>query len=418
MKVEEIAIIGAGPYGLSLAAHLKAHDVGYRIFGCPMHTWRTLMPNGMFLKSEGFASSLSDPDTAFTLGHYCTANGIKYADIGLPVSLETFWRYGVAFQKRFAPEVEERNVAQLDSSSDGFRLTLDNGDVVLARRVVVATGIAHYANLPDELASAPTSLVSHAAHESDPSRFKGQDVIVIGAGASALDMTAVLLAAGASVQLVARKLTIHFHSPPTKLPRPLLDRIRAPMSGIGPGWRSRLCTDAPLLFHVMPERFRLEVVRRHLGPAAPWWIKDQVVGKALFHLGMRIRGAECRDSRVDLNLEDESGRRTIISGDHVIAATGYKVDLARLPFLDIKLRHLIRKVERTPALSASFESSVPGLYFIGVSSASSFGPMMRFAYGAKYTARRLSRHLARTRRAKDILTGGPNLQSSRSTAET
>lgn len=375
------------------------------------------MPIGMHLKSEGFASSLSDPDGAFTLAHYCTANGIGYADVGLPVRLETFWRYGVEFQQRFVPDLDQRDVARLDRLPDGFQLTLETGDVVFARRVIVATGISHYAYLPDELVSAGTSFVSHAAQENDPSRFKGQDVIVVGAGASALDMTALLLAAGASVQLVARDNELKFQAPPSGQPRALLDRIRAPMSGLGPGWRSRLCTDAPLLFHVMPERFRLYVVSRHLGPAPTWWTKDQVVGKAQFRLGAQIRGAARRDNRVELDLENEGGGRTVASGDHVIAATGYKVDLARLPFLDHELRKQISDAEGSPRLSARFKSSVPGLYFVGVSSAASFGPMMRFAFGASYTARRLARHLARTRRTKNVLTAGSDLQSGRVTVE-
>src|SRR5580704_12695153 len=94
-----VAIIGAGPYGLSIAAHLKACGVDFRIFGSPMHTWTTQMPEGMRLKSEGFASSLYAPDSAFTLRDYCREQCIPYADLGLPVPLETFVAYGLRFQK-------------------------------------------------------------------------------------------------------------------------------------------------------------------------------------------------------------------------------------------------------------------------------------------------------------------------------
>ena len=371
------------------------------------------MPVGMHLKSEGFASSLSDPDRAFTLAHYCTANGIGYADVGLPVSLETFCRYGLAFQKRFVPGLDERNVTRLERLPDGFRLTLDGGEAVFARRVVVATGIANFAFLPQELATGG-ALVSHAAQESDPGRFKGKDVIVVGAGASALDMTALLLQAGASVEVAARGRTLRFQAPPSGRPRTLLERIRAPMSGLGPGWRSRLCTDAPLLFRLMPERFRLFVVQRHLGPAPTWWTREQVVGKAQFRLGVKIHGAAPRDGRIDLSIEDESGRAAVASADHLIAATGYRVDLAQLPFLDQELRGRISAAEGSPRLSAKFESSVPGLYFVGISSAATFGPMMRFAFGASYTARRLSRHLARTRRVENVRATGSNLPSGHS----
>src|ERR1700760_1616078 len=88
MKVCDVAIIGAGPYGLSIAAHLRAAGVDFRIFGKPMGFWRDHMPDGMHLKSEGFASSLSEPSGKFTLGAFCKERGLDYADLGSPVPLE------------------------------------------------------------------------------------------------------------------------------------------------------------------------------------------------------------------------------------------------------------------------------------------------------------------------------------------
>jgi len=382
-----------------------------------METWRKQMPKGMFLKSEGFASSLSDREGSFTLAHYCTANAVEYADIGSPVKLETFSNYGVEFHKRKVAHLEDTNVARLERLGDHYQLTLDNGEEVLARRVVVATGISHYAFVPSEFDNAPADLVSHAAQQSDPSVFKGQEVVVLGGGASALDMAALLVNSGASVHLVVRKNKVHFQGPPFKQPRPLLDRLKAPMSGLGPGWRSRLCTDLPLIFYAMPKWFRLKVVSKHLGPAATWWTKNQVVGKAEFHLGTRIQKAEFEHQKVTLDVVEGDGTQRKISANHVIAATGYKVDLKKLPFLNDSLRHSIKDTEGWPILSPSFESSAPGLYFVGISSALSFGPMMRFAFGATYTAHKLSRHLARKSKIKHNPDFRSSVQPARSTAE-
>src|SRR6201987_879233 len=105
----DVAIVGAGPYGLSLAAHLAAQNIAFRIFGPAMDTWRSAMPAGMYLKSEGFASSLSDPGKTFTLAHYSTANGIPYADTGLPVPLKVFNDYCVEFQRRFVSNQANRS---------------------------------------------------------------------------------------------------------------------------------------------------------------------------------------------------------------------------------------------------------------------------------------------------------------------
>src|SRR5215470_4561146 len=140
----EVAIIGAGPYGLSLAAHLRAARIPHRIFGSPMDSWRNHMPEGMLLKSDGFASSLSDPQSSFTLAHFCAQQGIEYHPTDVPVRLESFIAYGLAFQKRFAPELETKLVTQLDRVSRGFRLQLEDQEELEARFVAVAVGISYF----------------------------------------------------------------------------------------------------------------------------------------------------------------------------------------------------------------------------------------------------------------------------------
>jgi thioredoxin reductase len=154
----------------------------------------------------------------------------------------------------------------------------------------------------------------------------------------------------------------------------------------------------PHWFQRLPEGLRLDRVRKILGPAPGWFSKNEVVGKVAFHLGKEIAGARSEAGRVLLELTDRNGQQERVEADHVIAATGYQVDLHRVAFLDAKLHAHIRKTGTAPALSASFQSSVPGLYFVGVSAANSFGPLMRFAFGARFTARRLAGHLARVAR--------------------
>lgn len=395
----DVAIIGAGPYGLSIAAHLRSSGIDFRIFGSPMHNWRQHMPQGMLLKSEGFASNLYDPDASLTLGQYCRENRIAYADLGLPVRLQTFSAYGLEFQRRFVPAIENKTVAALERSAAGFLLQLSDGEIVTANRVVVATGISHFHHVPPLLAALPPGFVSHSSEHGDLEPLTGRHVTVVGAGASALDLAALLRHRAAAVQVVARRPLIDFHEK-MRLPRSFADRIRAPMSGLGPGWRSRLCTDAPLLFHHMPQSFRLEVVKRHLGPAPGWFVRDQIVGHVPLLLGTALTAADVREGRVHLRTRASDGTEGEIVTDHVIAATGYRADLRRLPFLNDALRAALRSVDHTPELSANFETSVSGLYFVGLASANSFGPLARFAFGAKFTARHLTRHLARHARPR------------------
>lgn len=395
MERADVAIIGSGPYGLSLAAHLKKRGVGFRIFGKPMDTWLTQMPQNMRLKSEGFASSLFDPGATFTLRDYCRDKGIAYADIGLPVALDTFAAYGQEFQRRLVPELEQKLVTSLIPCSSGFEVGLEDGAVALTRKVVVAVGISHFQNMPRVFSALPEEFVTHSSRHRTFDEFKGREVIVIGAGASALDVAAELHQAGASAQVMARDSKILFHGPPGRVPRPLLERVQAPMTGLGPGWRSLLCTNAPLVFHAMPQWFRVEVVRRHLGPAGGWFVKDQVMGKVPLYTSRTVVGAGIQHGRIHLQVTNGDGVLRTVSADHVIAATGYQVDLRRVGFLNSDVWMGIRSVNLAPVLSANFESSMPGLYFIGAASANSFGPLVRFAYGAGFTSRWLSRHLAR-----------------------
>lgn len=362
-----------------------------------MKTWLTQMPVGMHLKSEGFASTLYDPESAYTLAQYCRENGKPYADLGKPVALETFTAYGLEFQKQMVPNLENKSVVALEKCDAGFRLKLDDGDRVVAKKVVVAVGISHYGYLPPELTGLPEELVTHTSHHSNLGGFKGRDVVVIGGGSSAVDIAALLHEAGASVRLAARKPAIHFHLPPGPIPRPLRHRVRGPMTGLGPGWRSLFCTSAPLVFRTFPEQFRMEVVRKHLGPAPGWFMKDRIVGKVPFLLSHSLSEAEVENGKVLLRFGKAGGGQTTIQTDHVIAGTGYRVDLRRLSFLPASLLAVLSSANHTPRLSSTFESSVPGLYFVGASSANTFGPLVRFAYGAQFTARRLSRHLTQAK---------------------
>jgi thioredoxin reductase len=384
----DVAIIGAGPYGLSLAAHLAAKGTPFRIFGIPMHSWRYRMPAGMHLKSDGFASDLYDPASTLTLAQFCRQRALPYQDVGFPVPLELFTAYGMEFQRRFVPLVEETEITALTPESDAFRLTTGDGGTLTARKVVVAVGVSHFAYVPPTLASSlPQDSLTHSSAHQDVAVMRGRKIAIIGAGSSAIDLAALMHEAGVDVQVVARRERILFHEPPVE-PRPLLARIRSPRSGLGLGWRSRLCTDAPLVFHALPEKLRLRAVRRHLGPSPGWFMREKIAGLPL-HLGAALNEPLVKGNQVSLRFTHQHGKKNELLVDHVIAATGYRVSLQRLAFLDSALRDRIRSVDETPILNRNFESSVKGLYFVGLASANSFGPLTRFAYGAGFTATRI-----------------------------
>jgi thioredoxin reductase len=392
----ETVIVGAGPYGLSIAAHFRRRGIPFRIFGRPMDSWLNHMPKGMMLKSDGFASDIYDPEKAFTLRQFCAERGIKYADTGVPVQLDTFSAYGLAFRDRMVPELEDKLVASVDRAPGGFLLRLEDGETFQARKVVLAVGITHFEYVPENLAHLPAEFFSHSARHREVEPFRGRSVVVIGGGASALDLAGLLREAGADVQMVSRAAELHFHSQPTGKPRSWWQQVRHPQSGLGPGTRSRFYADAPGAFHYLPEGLRLYIVGKALGPSGGWFIRDKVIGKLPLHLGCTPQAADVQNCKVHLKIRASDGSQSEIVTQHVIAATGYRVDLERLKFLNGEIRSKVKTLNGAPVLSSNFESSVDGLYFGGVAAANSFGPVMRFAFGAGFAARTITSGVAKS----------------------
>lgn len=406
----DVAIVGAGPYGLSVAAHLRRAGVPFRIFGRPMDSWLAHMPKGMRLKSDGFASTIDDPDQKFTLKHFCEERGIEYSDTGIPVKLDTFVAFGLAFKERMLPQLENKLVTGIEQLPDGFQITLDDNEKVKARRVVLAVGITHFAYLPPSLAQLPSKFVTHSFQHYDLEPFKGKRVVVVGGGASATELAGLLHEAGSDVQLVSRRAKLEFHSKPNpNQRRSWWQQIRHPQSGLGPGLRSWFFSTLPNWFHRFPARKRLKIVRTHLGPSGGWFVKDMVIGKVPLVLGYTPESAEVDGDRVRLHLSAADGSRREIETDHIIGATGYYVDVEKLGFVAPTLRAKVKTLEGSPVLSRDFESSVPGLYFVGVAAAYSFGPLMRFAYGAPYSARQLCKALAKSRAYSPASVANPSI---------
>ena len=216
---------------------------------------------------------------------------------------------------------------------------------------------------------------------------------MIGGGQSALETAALLHEAGAEVRLLVRRTSIVWNGAPKLRRRSLGDRMRHPMSNLGPGLGPWVYSNAPMLFCYLPRRLRIARVQNALGPAGAWWLRDRVVGQLPIMLGHFVSEAEIRGERVLLHLQGPDGTFRQVTTDHVIAATGYRFALGSLPFLSEHLLSQLGSVQQTPILSSNFESSIPGLYFTGLASANQFGPAMRFLHGADYTARRVCHHI-------------------------
>ncbi|HTT99264.1 MAG TPA: NAD(P)-binding domain-containing protein [Rhizomicrobium sp.] len=394
-QICDVAIIGTGPHGLSMAAHLKARGIKFRIFGKPMGTWADHMPKGMMLKSDGFASNLSAPARESTLKAYCARNNVPYADEGLPIPLKTFLEYATWFRKRYVSELEDTMVTALKNDGEVFELTLQTGEIVAARNVVMAVGITWFAYTPEVLAGLPASLGSHSEAYGDVTHFKGRDVAVIGAGASAVNLADELANEGVRAHIITREAEIEYNRVPDASDQTLFARIQRPASGIGRGWRSVFCAQAPLLFYRLPDSLKQRAIRSHMHPAAGFYMRGKLDGRVETTLSRSIHKAEAVNGKVVLTLADNDGALETKTFDHVVSATGYRPDMRRVSFLSRELCEKITLADGSPILSDGLETPVRGLFVTGPAAMNSFGPLMRFMVAAEFAAPHIAGRLER-----------------------
>jgi hypothetical protein len=288
----ETIIVGAGPYGLSVGAHLRAANLDHAVIGSPMESWRAHMPGGMVLKSERFASNLSDPDGRYTLERFSASRGISYSPKGVPLPIGQFLDYAGWFQRHAAPDVWDAKLRRLRRIANGFELTLDDRDVV-AKRVIVATGHLAFRHFPEALeylAQDAPELISHSADHSDLTKFASRNVTVIGCGQSALETAALLHEQGANVRVLARAGVVDWNVELDAV-KSLYKRLRWPDSGLGDGWRSLAYSELPRLFFLLPEGTRRRIVATANGPSGAWWLKNRVIDKVSLLTGHEIVAA-------------------------------------------------------------------------------------------------------------------------------
>ena len=391
MTNSAIAIIGAGPYGLSLAAHLAARNIEHRIFGHPMQFWSRIAEAGgeRYLKSFCFGTNISTPINGSSFADYSEPRGLETFE---PCSMGHFADYGHWFQERNVPWVESVDVSRVERQADGFAVTLADGERMQAGHVVIATGLAYLDHIPRVLAALPPGLATHTAKITRFADFKGRNVAVVGAGQSALEAAALLHEVGARPELIVREDSILWMSRLSHA-RSLWQRLRWPASGLGVGVKAWGLTHFPGAMHHAPSKWRTRFVKSHLPAEGAWWLRERVETRVPIHFKTTVVDAKESDGLVALRLQNADGERALVV-DHVVAGTGYVVDVDRIEFFDQKLRRDIRRIESAPKLNASFEASASGLYFIGPASAISFGPLFRFVVGAEYSARVVAAHLA------------------------
>jgi hypothetical protein len=385
----DVAVIGAGPYGLSAGVHLKAKGITACVFGVPMEFWANKMPEGMLLRSPRVASNLSDPDRAFTLEAY---EAVSKKEPRAPLPLDTFVDYGRWFRHQLGSDLDQRSVLRVDRDRPGFRLTLQDGQEIRSKFVVVAAGIGPFKRKPPVFENLSSEQVMHCYEGRDVKKFSGKRVAVIGAGQSALESAALLHEAHAQVEVIVRESHVRWIGMHSWLHHmgPFSSLLYS-SHDVGPVGISRLVA-YPKLVSQIPLRLRDKIRTRAVRAAGSRWLPERLAGVKIT-TSRSVSQASAMGNEVALKFDDGSERRV----DHVLLGTGYQVDIARYDFLPPDLAGDVKQFDGYPRLAGGFRSSVPGLHFIGATAARSFGPLLYFVAGTEFASRELVSHILRER---------------------
>jgi hypothetical protein len=387
----DVAIIGAGPYGLSAAAHLRTiKSLDVHAFGEPMCFWQRSMPVGMLLRSGWAATHIADPHRSLTLEAFQAASGRPFSS---PVPLNRFVEYGLWYQSRMVPDLDRRKIVRVEEHANRFRLVLEKGETIIARRVVVAAGISSFAWRPPEFAGLPNSLASHTSEHREFRNFAGKQVLVVGSGQSALESAALLHESDAEVEIVARahqirwlgglvSRTIHSSLGPR------ISKLLYAPTDVGPAGISQVVA-RPDLVRRMPRSIQDWLRKRSIRPAGARWLVARLQNVPM-SLGRSIVSAAPAGERIMVKL-DNGTNRTV---DHVFLGTGYRVDVSKYDFFAPELAQSISCFQGYPRLREGFETSVPNLHILGAPAVWSFGPLMQFVVGTHYAASALRRCIA------------------------
>ena len=370
-----LLIIGAGPFGLAMAAYAQHLNMDYLVVGKFMEFWKSHMPKGLILRSA--CDWHLDPVGIHTAENYLQTKGLTPQEVE-PLSLEFYLSYADWFQQQKGFNILPAYVQRLDCSNSGFEATLDDGETLRANNVLLAIGFRYFKNIPPELAEIlPAGSFSHTCDLVDFAGFKEKRCLVIGGRQSAFEWAALLNEAGATAFHVS-----HRHETPEFKPsnwswvNQMIDEMVA-----SPGWYRNLPSKEK---EEVNQRFWAEG-RLKLEP----WLQSRVK-KEPIKIWPKSRVAFCHklstgEFEVTLDTGDKGDKIAI---DHIALATGYRVNMAQVPFL--ARGNLLERLETRngcPVLDERFQSSVPGLFITSMPATQDFGPFLAFTVSVGASAK-------------------------------
>ena len=371
----DLLIVGAGPFGLAIAAQAAHLGIEYLVVGKPMDFWRRNMPPGMFLRSSW--DWHLDPLDVHTIENFLKSRGQTTAGIE-PLSLQFYLEYAEWFQKQKGITARPLIVERLDRSveNQSFIATTNTGEVIEARSVALAPGFRYFPNVPEELkARLPAGRYEHTCEFVDFSSAADKRYLIVGGRQSAFEWAALLVEAGAhSVYISHRHDSPSFAVSDWSWVEPLVDRMND-----DPNWFRRLSQDEKdtLNRRLWAEgRLKLET-----------WLEPRIRNDRVKVLP-RTEIIKCIDQNGELLVTLSDGQQ--VTCDQIVLATGYKVEIGRIPFL--ANGNMLAELDTRngfPVLDDFFQTSVPGLFITSMPATQDFGPFFGFTVSVRASAKRI-----------------------------
>jgi hypothetical protein len=378
----ELAVIGAGPYGLALGSRLRPGSA--TVFGPPMETWLSMQPD-MELRARWDEMSLAHQDERGSLAEWSAAEGRPPRE---PMAVQDFVDYASWFRHTYVPSLVEERVEKVEAAGRGFRVSTATAAFDV-RSVAIAVGITPFPSIPEVYRGLEDERVAPAPSVKDFSSLLGLRVAVVGGGQSAIETASCAARAGAEVTLLVRGRIHWFADREPYHQRGRLGswafRIAYPAVGYGPPPLNRLVLH-PDLFAAAPRALRLRLTQRLLRPGASAWLRGLVTGAVKIREKCDVIDVEAQTSGIQLRLSDGQA----LEVDRLLVATGYHFDIERLGFLDASLRRSVSVEHGWPVLDRWFRSTNSGIAFLGYPAEGRFGPLARFVLGVPFTAGRVA----------------------------
>ncbi len=359
LDTTSLLVVGAGPYGLAVAARARERGIDTVVVGQPLGFWTDHMPAGMFLRS-GVDWHL-DASGIHTFEAFVEERGLLRSQLD-PIPISVFLEYATWFQAQKRLTIRDQFVSALEKRETRFVASLEDGSQISAERVVAAPGVGYFAHVPEWAAELPAGVGSHT---SDLVRFDevaGQRVLIVGGRQSAYEWAALL-----GEHDVARVDIVHRHDVPRfeRVSWRFVDDYTEATMRIPGWWRSLSRTEQEKIGRRFWKVGRLTL---------EWWLAPRLTDDR-FHLWPNAQVTRAMAEATATVVTLSNGER--LSVDRVIFATGYKAALANVPYLGPVISD-IAVVDGFPALDVNFQSSVPGLYFPGFAASRDFGPFFGF----------------------------------------